>query len=135
MEFVKEKYVGVTCKVFEENGVSLKPSLQNIDVKKLNLYDEKIINIYLNQKYLNKYKKLLKLVVRFLEVEDPSDESTELVLSEISRIELLLLSEYKDFVSEAKLSEMLKELYNLGRKIKRKNQKKVVYMDEKNKAR
>ncbi len=136
MNCVKKDFKNMNYKLFLKGGVFLKPSLENIEVKKITLYDNDMINFYLTQKYLNKYKRLLKLVAVYFENDDVTEGDTHLVLTELTKLEaLLLLGEYKEYISEAKLSEMLKELYNLGRKIKSKPIRRNFEPEFKNKSR
>ena len=91
-----------------------------IDVSKLNIYNKMMINNVLMQKYIRKYKSLLKMVYLLFNDAFPDDSGYPAVLGEVDKLRGLLLDKYHKYLEIEKEKKFLKELEYIETEIKKK---------------
>ncbi len=87
---------------------------------KVTLYNSFMIDFYIRERYLIKYKKLLSLMLLILNDDDNSDTDFEIALNEITRLESVVLNEYKKYLKIENIKKMLKEIYILKEELRKK---------------
>lgn len=94
-------------------------SFKTHDVK-INIYDKKIAEKFIDDKFNDKYKELMLLV---LSIEDDSDDNIDSIRDRIEELKEYITLRYGKVLSKAKLNKYLKMLILLEEKIpnKRKN--------------
>ena len=86
----------------------------------IKIYDKDLISNYLTKKYYKDFKKIVNLLLSLLESDDNDDDDINLVLDELSRLELLILNEFKHHLPVDVIKRMLKELFILKEELKNK---------------
>jgi len=89
-----------------------------IDISKLSIYNGKMIDNILSQKYLRKYKNLLKLVYLLYNDAFPDDSGYPAVLDESAKLRSILIDKYDKYLSLNKKKKFLKELDYIESEVK-----------------
>lgn len=89
-----------------------------IDISKLSIYNSKMIDNILSQKYVRKYKELLKLVYLLYNDAFPGDVGYPAVLDEIAKLRSKLIDKYNKYLSLSKKKKFLKELDYIESEVK-----------------
>lgn len=87
------------------------------DEKKVTIYDEKLIEEVISNKFNERYKRLLYIIMDINNSEDASDTDSELVRCQITELRNSLLNKYKNHLSKDLLNKYLKMLLILESKI------------------
>ena len=69
---------------------------------------------------MNRYKKLLAIIIKILQSDDASDTDYEIALNEIERQKEIVLTKYHHFLKLAKEKDYLKKLEYLEIELKNK---------------
>ena len=96
-----------------------------IDVSKLTICNKDMINNILMQKYIRKYKTLLKMVYLLFNDAFPGDTGYPAVLGEVDKLRAILLDKYHKYLAMEKEKQFLKELDYIETEVKKK------YIEEK----
>jgi len=89
-----------------------------IDISKLSIYNAKMIDNILSEKYKRKYKRLLKLVYLLYNDAFPGDSGYPAVLDESAKLRSLLIDKYDKYLSLNKRKKFLKELDYIESEVK-----------------
>ena len=89
-----------------------------IDINKLVIYNSKMIDNILQQKYIRRYKNLLKMVYLLFNDAFPGDTGYPAVLDETSKLRSIILDKYYQYLSLAKSKQFLKELDYIESEVK-----------------
>ena len=84
---------------------------------KLLIYDKKLVQNVIDQKFDKKYKKLLMLVLDVTESEDATDTDSELVLMKIEEFKILIMNNYIKFVNQNTINKYLRKIMVLEERI------------------
>lgn len=91
-------------------------SFNNDEVEVL-LYEERLINNYIDKQFNNKFKRLLKLVTIVLSESDASDEEYVLCIDELNRLKNLVINEYKKQINSNLYNLYIKKLLIIENKL------------------
>ncbi len=116
-EIVDTKISGKEFDMKIEEGIAIYPKMSEFSIDKMMLYDEKIIEYTITQKFLKKYKKIIK---SFLLLDETGEDGIVSLLGDIQRIEEIILNKYKKHMKIEKIKKMLKELYIVEQETKKK---------------
>jgi len=87
------------------------------DEKKVKIYDERLIEEIISNKFNERYKRLLYIIMDINNSDDTSDTDTDLVRCQIDELRNLLMNKYKNHLSKELLNKYLKMLLILESKI------------------
>ncbi len=101
-------------------GYSFSPKkiVSYLNVKNINIVDNKMNDNILSIKFTERFNKLLKLVSLYLNDSDASDSDTSLVLDEVALIKGILLNKYQKHLDIEKEKLFLKKLCIVENEIK-----------------
>ena len=102
---------------------SPKKIVSYLNVKNINVIDNKMSDNILSIKFTERFNKLLKLVNLYLNDSDASDSDTSLVLDEVALIKGILLNKYQKYLNGEKEKLFLKKLRIVENEIKIKDLK------------
>lgn len=91
-----------------------------IDISKLSIYNEKMINNILVKKYIRKYKSLLKMVYLLFHDAFPGDTGYPAVLGEVDKLRATLIDKYNKYLALVNQKKFLKELDYIESEVKKK---------------
>ena len=91
-----------------------------IDISKLSIYNEKMIDNILVQKYIRRYKTLLKMVYLLFHDAFPGDTGYPAVLGEIDKLRAIILDKYHMFLAAENEKKFLKELDYIEKEVQKK---------------
>ena len=97
---------------------SPKKLVSYLNVKNINIVDNKMNDNILSIKFTERFNKLLKLVSLYLNDSDASDSDTSLVLDEVALIKGILLNKYQKHLDIEKEKLFLKKLCIVENEIK-----------------
>ena len=97
---------------------SPKKLVSYLNVKNINIVDDKMNDNILSIKFTERFNKLLKLVSLYLNDSDASDSDTSLVLDEVALIKGILLNKYQKHLDIEKEKLFLKKLCIVENEIK-----------------
>lgn len=86
-------------------------------IKNIKVYDEDLIAKIIDNRFNEKYKKLLYIVLNITESDDDTESDTEIVLIKIENLKKLLLTKYYKFIDVRYLKKYLKMLMLLEEKL------------------
>lgn len=102
--------------VLEKENQS-KFTITKSEEEKIIIYDEEIIENVINNRFNQKYRKLLCLIMDVNESEDSTESDVELALIKIEELKNLLLSKYYKYINRDLLNKYLKMLILLEEKL------------------
>ena len=119
-------YILTEAKIEQESTVNLQKgirlSLSKLQISTVYIYDLTMQKQVLTKKIYNKYKKLLKKVIFYVEQDDETGTAYEEALNEIEKFRLIVKNKYRKYMLEQELKEMSKNLSTLQKKAIRKIQ-------------
>ena len=89
-----------------------------LNVKNINIVDDKMNDNILSIKFTERFNKLLKLVSLYLNDEDAGDSDTSHILDEVALIKDILLNKYQKYLDNEKEKLFLKKLCIVENEIK-----------------
>lgn len=92
-------------------------TINNKTDDKIMIYDEKIASKVYEERFMNKYQKLLSLTVNVCEDEDATDSDGELVLLKIEELKELLMTRYYKYLSKYQINKYLKMIMMLEERL------------------
>lgn len=99
---------------YEEKGFVVTPlnssDKYKVSVSKITLVDKDLINYYITKRVNKKFEKLFKKMYDVLTDEDDTDEDTPLILDEIAKLKSIVITKYKEYISEKTYKDILKKL-------------------------
>ena len=101
-----------------------------IDINKLSIYNQRMINNILVKKYIRKYKNLLKMVYLLFHDAFPGDTGYPAVLGEVDRLRATLIDKYEMFLAREKEEKFLKELAYIEKEVQKKFISEKIFMNE-----
>lgn len=101
-----------------------------IDISKLSLYNDKMINNILIKKYIRKYKNLLKMVYLLFHDAFPGDTGYPAVLGEVDKLRATLMDKYNKYLAMENQKKFLKELDYIESEVKKKFIQDRLFIDE-----
>lgn len=117
---------------YEEKGFIVTPlnssSKYKISVSKITLVDKDLINYYIVKSINKKFDKLFKRMYEVLTNEEDDDTDTPLILDEIAKLKSVVITKYKDYVSEKTYKEILKKLLIAEEEFKNNYNQKLYYL-------
>lgn len=120
----KKKLNGKVKYAKDKNPYVFNPSYHKndnyIDISKLSLYNQTMINNVLVKKYIRKYKNLLKMVYLLFHDVFPGDTGYPAVLGEVDKLRATLLDKYHKYLALENEKKFLKELDYIESEVKRK---------------
>lgn len=87
------------------------------DEKKVKIYDEKLIEEVISNKFSERYKRLLYIIMDINNSDDSSDTDVEIIRCQIDELRNSLINKYKNYLSNELLNKYLKMLLILESKI------------------
>ena len=119
-------YILTEAKIEQESTVNLQKgirlSFSKLQISTVYIYDLTMQKQVLTKKIYNKYKKLLKKVIFYVEQDDETGTAYEEALNEIEKFRLIVKNKYRKYMLEQELKEMSKNLSTLQKKAIRKIQ-------------
>ena len=97
-----------------------------IKAKKVLLIDSELTEEYIKQRINRKIDKIIKFMLRILNDDDTTDDDTELVLNEISRLKGIVINKYKEYLSNSEYKSLLTKLILLEEEFKKSYNQKVL---------
>lgn len=101
-----------------------------IDISKLSLYNDKMINNILIKKYIRRYKNLLKMVYLLFHDAFPGDTGYPAVLGEVDKLRTTLIDKYNKYLAMENQKKFLKELDYIESEVKKKFIQDRLFIDE-----
>ena len=116
----KNKNNEIVCMEYSMPGYTFSPKkiVSYLNVKNINIVDDKMNDNILSIKFTERFNRLLKLVSLYLNDEDSSDSDTSLVLDEVALIKGILLNKYQKHLDQEKEKLFLKKLRIVENEIK-----------------
>ena len=99
-----------------------------IDISKLSIYNDNMINNILVKKYIRKYKSLLKMVYLLFQDAFPGDTGFPAVLGEVDKLRATLIDKYNQYLRVENQKKFLKELDYIESEVKRKFIEETLFM-------
>ncbi len=84
------------------------------------VYDAYFQKVFIGKRVYQKYVKLLKQLVFFLETDDDSGVAYQEVLNQIERFRQLVKNQYRDYLLKNQLKEMARTLSSLQKQAQKK---------------
>lgn len=105
------------------SGYDFRPNIKSCDadVKKITLYNSKMIDLILSKKIEKSFERLASITYDILSSED--DESTSdatIALDEVSKLRSVILNRYQKFLKKEKEEEYIKKLRFLENELRSK---------------
>lgn len=116
---------------YKEMGFVVKPSFgaskYKISVSKITLEDNDLIKHYISKTINKKFNNLFSKMYRVLTEEEEDPSETPLILDEIAKLKSIVITKYKDYVSEEVYKEILKKLLIAEDEFKKNYNEKLFY--------
>jgi hypothetical protein len=91
-----------------------------IDISKLSIFNKDMINNIIEQKYIRKYKALLKMVYLLFHDAFPGDSGYPAVLGQVDKLRATLIDKYNKYLALENQKKFLKELDYIEAEVKKK---------------
>lgn len=121
---------------YKEMGFIVKPTFESskykISVTKITLVDKSLINYYITKSINKKFDKLFNKMYKVLLEEDEEPSETPLILDEIARLKSVVITKYKNYISEETYKEILKKLLIAEDEFKKNYNEKLYYLNIRN---
>lgn len=121
---------------YKEMGFIVKPSFDSskykVSVTKITLVDKNLINYYITKSINKKFDKLFNKMYKVLLEEDEDPSETPLILDEIARLKSVVITKYKEYISEKTYKEILKKLLIAEDEFKKNYNEKLYYLNIRN---
>lgn len=121
---------------YKEMGFIVKPAFDSskykVSVTKITLVDKNLINYYITKSINNKFNKLFNKMYMVLIEEDENPSETPLILDEIAKLKSIVITKYKEYISEKTYKEILKKLLIAEDEFKKNYNEKLYYRSIRN---
>lgn len=87
------------------------------DEQKITFYDERLIEELINNKFNQKYKKLLYIIMDIITSDDATETDAEIIREQIDELRNKVLNKYGRYISKELLNKYLKMLHILDSKL------------------
>ena len=93
------------------DGFKINPRMNtNILIEDVILYDDELIYIYIYNRFIKKYKKLLLEIMNFINSYDTDDEGCSIMLDEVYKYKAFIINKYQKYLEEEKVKMFLRKL-------------------------
>lgn len=102
-----------------KEGYTFTPN-KKLNIKKIVIYEQKLIEDILKIKYNTKFKKIAKMIFKINNDEDPNADDVLMVLGDISRLKGIILNRYDKHLRLTVKKNMLNKIKLLELQLKNK---------------
>lgn len=131
--YKRKKRIKGTVKYTKKKPYVFNPAYRKndniIDVSKLSVYNDFMINNILTKKYIRRYKNLLKMVYLLFNDAFPGDVGFQAVLGEIDKLKALINDKYHKYLELEKERLFLKELDYIESEVNKKFLEQIILRD------